>query len=322
MFEGVSIFLGDTDQTLIATAKRRDPSAVLVSSNNFLNLSAGTYYTSIGYLDSLRSLGIVLQQAQEITYVPPESWSHEDARYWTEDYLKVFSCDSTKKIIGFTPVKDPLSQACQAPTTSRQAESQQLWVVGCSISHGVGIAPEHRYGDILSAYFHLPVTYLTKPGSSIPWAADQILRSDIREGDKIFWGLTELARFSYWDEQSQQVKHCTANMYRDQKTTLDNLISPNWFVSDNVKYEAIKSVYQVNNFCKKLHAELVIATLMRGMETFINGIDTFLPLDGLYGRDANDRFLDLGQDKIHPGIKTHQMYADSLWTKHQSLYGS
>lgn len=322
MCEGVSVFLGDTDQTLIKAAKIRDPSAVLISSNNFSHLSAGTYYTSVGYLDSLRSLGIVLQQAHEITYVPPKSWSHEKAKYWTEDYLKVFSCDSTKKIIGFTPVKDSLSQACQIPMASRQVESQQLWVVGCSISHGIGISPEHRYGNILSGYFDLPVTYVTKPGSSIPWAADQILRSDIRQGDKIFWGLTELARFSYWDDQSQQVKHCTTNMYQDQKTILDNLIAPNWFVSDNIKYEAIKCVRQVDNFCKKLHAELVIATLMRGIEIYISEIDSFLPLDGLYGRNADDRFLDLAQDNIHPGIKTHQMYADSLWTRHQSLYGS
>lgn len=315
----VTVYVGDVTEYLSLLAHRH-VDAKHITSCNRQNLKPGVYYTSIGDLDSLVHFGEILQQADEIVYAPPDCWSDSgQMKRWTEDYLQVFACDPDKTIKGFVLETDCLFLVCQKNVSPRATEGQQIWIAGCSVSHGLGVQPHQRYGHIIGERFNLPVSYLTEPGASILWAADQILRSDIRPGDKIFWGLTEVHRLTYWDTESNTVRYSALVTWDRHKRSLSPIIKQNFFVSDHVIYQSVLAVRQVVNFCNKLGIEIVIATVMAGMESYLRDLKNFIPL-ALVPVEPGC-WLDLGNDNEHPGPKSHEFYADNMINKYLKLYG-
>lgn len=306
----IVIYVGDVGSYLSELAKENSPEAQLICDNNFSDLKAGVYYTSIGDLSNLQFFGKVLQQANTIVYAPPSHWSDQTGMMekWTIDYLSIFACDHNRQIIGFDLPDLPLAKR---PTTEsgRLTDTPQIWVAGCSISHGVGVNPDQRYGEIISATLGLPVSYLTAPSSSIAWAADQILRSNIRSQDIIFWGLTGWSRLSYWCDGSNQVEHCAIEDYPKHRNFLASIVKENFFASGHLLYESILSIRQVDNFSRKINAKLVMATVISGIEFYVRDLPTFFPLAQLHGRNME---LDIGSDGLHPGAKTHAFYANSM----------
>ena len=88
----------------------------------------------------------------------------------------------------------------------RKTAGQQIWIVGCSYAHGNCLEYiNQRYGQLVAEYYHLPVSFLTKPGSSIDWACDQILRADINPGDIVIWGITSVNRCSWVDDNHELI---------------------------------------------------------------------------------------------------------------------
>ena len=79
---------------------------------------------------------------------------------------------------------------------TRTNNSPVLWTAGCSVTYGTGVEYSSRWGSLLASYLNLPEVTLSQGGSSIFWAADQLLRSDIRPGDIVVWGLTNVPRIS------------------------------------------------------------------------------------------------------------------------------
>ena len=317
--------MGDIDDSLSLYATSLDKSAQLITSKNFRNLSSGTYYTSLGDLTNLNEFADVLRQADEIIYCPSKSWSdgrlsQSNMKQWTEDYLKIFSCDRNKKVVGFSVQCDDLA-AMTHLVDQRKTQHQQIWIAGCSISHGIGVDLKQRYGHLISQELGLEASFLTKSGSSVAWAADQLMRSDIRPGDMIFWGLTSINRFTYWNESEKQIVQCPASHWDNQKSYLGNFIKKNFLASDILIGQSVNAVMQVVNYCDKIGARLVLATLMAGMEQYIKHIPNFLLLAGMYGRDPDNMFLDTGNDGVHPGIESHQHYADQMLKKYNQLYG-
>lgn len=321
----ITVFVGDVGEYLADIAKQQTQDAKLINSSNYKKLAPGTYYTSIGDLKNLNQFECILLQAQEIVYAPPAGlWSDLTGmmQTWTEHYLRMACTYHQKKIVGFDiPVTD-LIEECGHTVQQRVVDSQQIWIAGCSISHGVGVDPRQRYGNIISEYFNLPVTFLTHSGSSINWAADQILRSDIRTGDIVFWGITGISRLSSWNHITRSVQHCTLSSYlENKKNFLSNLIRVNYFGSEHLKWQSILAVKQVNNFCHKIKAKLIMATLIAGMENYLVDLDNFLPLSRSDDISSNNRCFDLGTDNLHPGPESHKFYADRLIQKYKELYG-
>lgn len=311
----VTVFVGDVGEYLADIAKKYDFLAELIDSNNYQQLTAGTYYTSVGDLDNLLKFGQTLQQADTIVYSPPTKWSdyHNGVsrmQYWTEQYLSVFCCDATKIVINFNAF--PLNKTKMlALADARKFEDSQVWIAGCSISHGVGVADHERYGELISKELNLPVTFLTRPGSSIRWASDQILRSDIRANDTIFWGLTSINRLSYWDETTRTTR-CASLTQFDCHEFLNTLINKKYLASDHMIYESLVSVHNVINFCKNNNITLVLATLLKGTEHHLQDVANFVPLAGIFGQDLENMFLDLGTDNLHPGPISHEFFKENM----------
>jgi hypothetical protein len=207
----------------------------------------------------------------------------------------------------FVPASVPL-------VDTRKTDKQQLWLAGCSVTHGVGVELQERYGHILGKSLNLSTSFLTRPGSSIPWAADQILRSDIRENDIIVWGITTTSRLTIVANNKllPGVSARTFELYPE----ISKFVSPDDLTTQNVFYENVYAIERVLNYCSKIKATIVLLgvlsteDLLRFLKSKSNFYNVNYNLTFIKDKIINYTFLDLGSDNRHPGRLQHQQYAD------------
>lgn len=304
----ITVYVGDVTKELASRVLEINKHARLITYDNYTNLVPGNYYVSIGDLKSLDQLRSVLTQATDIIYLPPNRWSHPEMQSATEQCfdelhglisVQNFTSNISKNLDLFLGLED-----------KRKTESPQLWSVGCSVTVGLGVSPEERYGQLLADSLGLEVSFLAKNSSSIIWQADQILRSDIRAGDLVVWGLTALPRFPY--VVNQQLVHANASPRVIDK--IKHLVSVDMFDTEDLLYRTIVSIYQVINFCRKIDAKLILANLLsKELPVYIQTYKEFFngfTLD----------FVDLGSDDLHPGPQQHVLYCEQLLNKINQLY--
>lgn len=318
----ITVYLGDVFEYLSELTCSIDSNAKLITAENYKNLSSGTYYTSIGDVGGLNNLGEILREADQIIYAPPPNrkWSDEkhgisQMKRWTEDYLKIFSFRTSVKNF---PIEEPNNKTnILKLTDSRKIAEKQLWIVGCSISHGVGVELNQRYGQLLSKDLNLPVSFLTKGGSSVIWAADQILRSDIQRNDLVVWGVTSIPRVPWFNNK---LNHINPGSYK-QDPGLDRTFSFDYFSSEDITYRTVISIFQVINYCKKIGANLLLVSLLDDGTLFeyLKDYPNRLQASFIWGRDLSSLYIDLGNDNEHPGRKSHEFYSTEILNKIKQL---
>ncbi len=298
----ITVYIGDIDDSVRIAAESHTADAQFIFKES--TLVDGVYYTSLGDLETLNQMFRILNQADTIVYVIPEKWSSEDMKKWTEFYLSYFSdrvnnlpaCDYSLKMLELAD--------------HRASNDPQLWIAGCSISHGDAIEADQRYGELLAKQLSLPVSYLTHSGSSIEWASDQIVRSDIRSGDTVVWGITNYTRFPYWQHS---VQHVNVGYY-EKNSKFNKIIPLDRLSDDNQKYRSITSIQRAVNYCNKIGAELymggviVTADFAVALAQFSN----YKQFSGYPGINAHELFIDFGTDNKHPGPLTNQWYAQQF----------
>ena len=314
----IVVYIGDVYEYLAKLACAADPTAAIITAKNVNNLTTGTYYTSLADLDGVGNLGIVLRTADKIIYAPPEgNWSDtklgkSEMKIWTEDYLSIFKWRIP--IENFTDTFIPENKNNMlALADIRKSEHPQLWSVGCSISHGIGVQPTQRYGQLLADELRLPVSFLTSPGSSIIWAADQILRSDIQTGDIVVWGVTSIPRLPYFNDTLTHIN----NQTRKKNPKFDDVHGIiRTLDSNDTLYRSLIGVEQVIKFCEKINAKLIIASILDDiLINYIKDFSNIIMLYNIWGRDTGHQFDDIGDDNIHPGVNTHKFYASEILKK-------
>ena len=311
----ITILVGDVTAYLAQEAAQVHPQAQLITQQNCRDLVDGVYYMSLGDFENLYEFVKVLEKAQQLIYCPPASWSDQSQsgslmRFWTEYYLLYFL--GKKHVSGRDrlPLMLEEKQVMLALADARKTPDPQLWVAGCSISIGTGVTPDQRYGQLLSQQLDLPVSFLTREGSSVSWAADQILRSDITAGDTVVWGITEFARMPFYSDR--QVLRVTARYY-DENPNFNSIIPIERLDDDNMVYHNLGRIHAVINFCSKARAQLFLFGLLVDRYTLKWTAD--LPnYTQFYGSFAFDQgvFLDYGHDGMHPGPRMHQWYCDHM----------
>jgi hypothetical protein len=194
---------------------------------------------------------------------------------------------------------------------NRPVDSKVLWTVGCSFTAGDGVEWGERYGHILSTMMGIPEISLSQSGSSIPWAADQILRSDIQPGDMVVWGLTSMERFEYM-AGSELTAQTLANGVRLNIPIAEPL---EYFGSNLHLMRSIRSILQVINFCKLIGAELYIANLLEltYIPVVLSNFDRFIDLTKDCQIKDVVEFIDYGKDNLHPGPLQHNIYATQIY---------
>jgi hypothetical protein len=218
-------------------------------------------------------------------------------------------------------INDPLDLLWFAD--ERKSANQQIWIVGCSYAYGKGVDKQERYGQIVADNFNLPVSFLASTGTSISWAANQILRSDIKEHDLIVWGLTGIHRYdsykNYIEYPMNSVDQFTSvnnevtdkrKKFEDQLTEEDKDELVKRLFSEEQILMAVRSIFQVINFCKKVNAKLVIflhtlsySEAEQLLLKYLNQLDNVVHLSTQ---------IDFGTDLKHPGPQTHKNWASEI----------
>jgi len=327
----LTVFLGDVSENVATQALQSDDSAFLLDFNNcleFLNnelTSNTTVYTSIGDMaNNVSPLWTLLNSADSVVYCPPAVWSDgkdvdplsptSSIQGFTEHLLLMLPQD---KVVGLD--RNQLSADPMPLVDGRRSEYPQLWVAGCSITHGVGVDPSQRYGQLLADELNLPCSFLTRVGSAIDWSSDQILRSDIRTGDTVVWGLTSTERLTYIHDQ-ELLHGITAKSYIINKQ-LEKIVSATTLLSQNTFYQHMYSINRVINFCKTTKVKLVIVGLLTSAACLRHLTNTpfFYPYP--YPPDFTDfnskfvnflNFADIGTDNLHPGPEQHSLYKNFI----------
>jgi len=326
----LTIFLGDIQSYLADVALAHNAFAYLLDHSNYKTIDTKlrtgdvTVYTSLGDLPKdLTVVHSILSQANTIFYSPPSTWSDNkkvdildpgaSIQGLTEILLLLLP--ASVEIIGFFPFS-PAQHDPQPLVDQRKTDSTQLWISGCSISHGVGIQPTERYGELLSSDLALPCSFLTRPGSAIDWASDQILRSDIRSGDIVVWGITSWNRMTYI-HNNQLLKGISPGTY-EIYPEYNNIVGLDQLLSDQTFYNHYYSIQQVVNYCKKIKAKLFIVGVLPdnySLLGFLRSLENYIHIP--YTLSYNNSILfqkyeDLGTDLLHPGPKQHQIYKNII----------
>jgi hypothetical protein len=318
-----TFLIGDITEYLSTEAKKLDTGATLITETNCNDIRDGVSYISLGDFTSLIQFVNTLDLADTIIYCPPQSWSDiDDKNYsymqlWTEFYIVYFK--NKKNVIYEKSLCPDNLDAMTRIIDSRAVDTKQIWSVGCSVTHGIGLKDQNqRYGQIISDVLELPVTFLSHPGSSIQWAADQILRSDIRSGDIVIWGLTNHVRFPFFTDGS--LHHINAAYY-ETHPKFNNIVGIDRLADDNIVYSTITKILQVVNFCQKLNVNLLICGLLFDQSFFkcTSSLSNYIQLHGRFGVDPTSCYLDFGLDHKHPGPATHKWYADEILKEMKKL---
>jgi hypothetical protein len=301
------LFVGNTDDALSNQAKRYNLSAKLIEKRDLINLDQILVgYISVGDHE-IKDFIHVLDMASEIHYVPTDTWSNVQIKQQTELWLHYFS--RQKKVYNLTKVD---VGSILSLSDQRKTDNKQLWAVGCSFTNGDGIGRDQTYGYIIGQELKLPVSFLSEGGSSIPWAADQILRSDIKKDDIVIWGVTGAERYVYYDQD--KIKHISLKYY-DSFPSFNRVIDRKLLVSDHMLYSAITAIEQIINYSNKIGFKLVLTLFPLNiishdlfMRYYLSQFDfvvnTYI--------EGEEKFIDCGSDNLHPGPKQHQYYANLI----------
>jgi lysophospholipase L1-like esterase len=196
---------------------------------------------------------------------------------------------------------------------TRNNNNPVLWTAGCSVTYGTGVDYSNRWGSLLADYLKLPEVTVSRAGSSILMAADQLLRSDIQQGDIVVWGLTNVPRVAVsknWNFDPAPIKIYSTLEKENQYWTLD------YFESETQVLSTLRAILQVVNFCQKIKAKLYLANILdiAWLGVVFNDFDNFIDLTQRLKINGNTiNFIDLGTDNMHPGPKQHQQYAEALY---------
>jgi hypothetical protein len=308
------VVVGDIHSTLAEFARSLDPNAYLVTDKDLERSHTGTIYTSLGDFKHTKDFFNLLIGANRIILHPPETiWSDgcsNHDRYslaWHTDHF----CKAASRQHSI-PLKTPYTDIVDLDRpASRLDHTPHVWIAGCSTTYGSGVDPHEVYWHDIVSHLNMPHVVLAKPGTSISWSADQILRADIRQGDMIIWGITNSFRF-YWYRSHGSIAVNPA--YYDMHSEFASEVPESVLVNDHWAYESIIASQRVKNMCDKLQVQLLLVGIHADIDFSAQWADhsSFLMIHGTNGLDRDCSFLDYGTDNLHPGPLTHKMYSSKI----------
>jgi hypothetical protein len=166
-----------------------DKNSILLTDANFNHYfnTPGQFHTSLGDITANNLLKIA-DQSCAFVFVDQGFDSESELLKKTKIFLN--SISDTNRIQGYLrPAVDTFVE-----DTVTRSGTPTLWVFGCSLSAGVGVAHTDVYSTQLGRSLKLPVTTVAKLGSSTRWSLRQLLHADIQPGDILIWQLTTIER--------------------------------------------------------------------------------------------------------------------------------
>lgn len=303
----ITVFVGDSDESISSNACNHNRDAYLVDFLNFEDflktnfVEDVTIYTAHSDLPKITKdravLYEILNKADVIYYSPPRSWSDQQTDFFSVSSQKSLTLywlliiNGQKNNVHNIDLSEYKNNQYIALPSVEHTLGVKIWNAGCSISRGVGVQQGQQYASLIAQSIDTPFVDLSLGGSSIEYAADQLLRSNIQPGDIVIWGLTEETRFPIWNPGLKKVTPGNRTIETFTETRV---------------YKSIISVHQVSNFCSKIGAELILLPIICS-ENFCL---LLWELDNFYPLPYQTKFVDYGSDNVHPGAEQHKIYAD------------
>ena len=326
------LYVGDTTEYLGIYAQKIDLAAQLITQENFesfLKNPSSSGYASLGDFDQLTDFVTLCYSAKSIIYCPPKQWSDFKCstasvptewglQQWTE-YI-VGHVSKTVPVTGLPiPEKYQFLQD-NLLLDQRRDDGRQIWTAGCSVTYGVGVEKHQTFGHIIHQQTGLPLSDLSTSGSSIPFAADQILRSNLKPNDVVLWGVTTWNRFSYATNNKIHRVHAFADTSEISKDLEEQFKLINELDSVNTIYHDLIAIRQVYNVCQLLGVKLLMLGVILDFENYHRLIDYKNFRQSAFWTDKY--YVDFGTDNLHPGPKQHQLFAKEFLELYKEIYGS
>jgi hypothetical protein len=269
--------------------------------------TSGTYYLSLGDFTNVKTFAEVLLLADKIVYAPPETWSNDTLKVETLKHLCHWAYVKNQPIENLElEFSHPLINHAR-PTVDRT-----VWFSGCSITAGDGVAADNVYTEIFANHLNLPCVNLATSGASNYYAAKQILLSEIRKDDIVVFGVTSFARKTKYIPGIGEV-HINPN-YLHHYPICQHIVSLEDLDSKDSLYESISAIECLENFCRQTGAKLILLGLLTdsNLDTYLNKKTTFVKF--------TTPWIDLGNDRMHPGPKQHAIFATQAIEKYLTIY--
>lgn len=293
------VFFGDTSGEFAHRVKDKYPNATLATNDTMPVDDNSVVYTSQEDI-TLENFILLCQQAERV-------YCDITASEMIKDFYQLF----------FETKQDTVCDSLQLED-QRKADQAQIWALGCSYTSAVGVEQDQRWANRLAQKLNKNVSVLAAPRASIPWASDQLLRSDIRKGDQVFWMLTTAHRIDYFSEDDKAVKIWPEmeprELDKDEYSIMSKVLTHRWNV-----YLSVKAIQQAINYCDKVGATIHIAQAMRNDKQTDQSLITQLKkhsgfvVDFSMELQYNKFMLDLGTDGQHPGPITHNKIAEVFY---------
>jgi hypothetical protein len=344
------VIVGDTTKSLSFFAKNIHPDAKFFSDGTN---SDKIVYTSIGDISISQFVDLLINAKKIIYFSESDKWTCDETKNITESIIYLLYINGYNSIIENFPINnfqltqntlnieqfsEPLNQnvlvkkLCNYTSTNflgtvahRSSIRPQLWVAGCSYACG-DFSPQ-RYGDIVAAHFKMPTTHISYSGSSIDFAADQIIKSSLKKDDVLLWGITGVNRFTWFNDGSlKRVNRTYLNLFNDTLSDTEKKFLIQMMLDDSRLHLAQRHICQIQSLCDNIgvkliliyHDDLSIADHAITMNQFLSEFKNLLPLTEYMKANFDksmltDRlFLDLGEDNVHPGPITHLAWANAI----------
>lgn len=202
----------------------------------------------------------------------------------------------------------------------RSTTGPVLWVAGCSGSMGAGVDKSERYGAIIANRLGIPELNIASGGGSNSLAVSRVMLSDIKKNDYVILGVTTMGRVEIGSKWG-----LTSYAHRGYNTVSANkkFYTDIFFNSPTQTIMQLRSILQLDNFCKKIGAKLCVANLcdLTWSSVLLHDLDTFCEASADWKiTKFGVRGVDLGTDNQHPGPKQHQIWADLIYNFMEEKY--
>lgn len=311
-----TLIVGDTSNYLAKYALSLDSHATLIA-DNISNFTQSTYFTSIGDV-SEQVLVDLLDKADKVIYYPPLTWSSTKTQILTEQLLLI--ANTRNKNVVNLPVysTDDILQLIPNGHT-RKTKNPQLWTMGDSITYPIGVTEKEAYSYKLSKLLDMKYTNLSISASSNVIQASVILKSDLKKGDIVVWGLSTVCRETLVVNNdsshvtlNDELTHISLSSYLENKKIND--ILP-YDLVDSVQYlfKTLVAVHDVSNICKKLGVTLLLGGL-KVEEEYCKYFAKFNNYIQFWNSHLGHKYY--ANDNSHPGPKTHTWYAEEFYKRY------
>lgn len=224
------------------------------------------------------------------------------------------------KVINFEWMADINFETMTGASPVRPTKAPVLWVAGCSGTMGAGVEKTERYGAIVADQLGVPEINLASGGGSNSLAVSRIMLADIKKNDYVILGITTLGRVdvgSKWGltsyaQHSYNAVDAKKKYYKEM-----------FFNSPTQIAMQMRSILQLDNFCKKIGAKLCVVNLcdVTWSSVLLHDLDSFCEASGDWKiTKFGVRGVDLGTDNLHPGPKQHKIWADLIYNFMKEKY--